>query len=137
MKIGHGDRMGYHVNFYGEGEAANPLFKGGFLESCFVVDSIDGRTTLMVGMGNEFEERNQIKEIYSAAVEEMMKHGIKEFSCDIAKVMERYGEEALRDIVEGLILGEYEPEHFPAIEKCECTVSLTGGLWNKEQEQVV
>lgn len=137
MKIEHGDRMEYHVNFYGEGEATNPLFKGEFLESCFVVDSIDGVTTLMVGMGSEFEERNQIKEIYATAVKEMIKHGIEGFSCDIVKVMERYGEEALRDIVEGLILGEYEPEHFPTKEKFECTVSLTGGLWNKEQGQVV
>jgi len=129
--------MEYHVDFFSEGEVKNPLFKGEFLENHFVVDSGKGITTFMVGMGKEFEERNQIKEVYAAAVKEMKKYRIKEFSCDIAQVMKGYGEEALRDIVEGLILGEYEPEHFPAREKYECTVSLTGGRWTKEQEQVV
>lgn len=135
MEIKFGEQSDCHVEFCYREECGEPFFQGNFLETCrFVLP--DQTQVLKVGLGSRLLERNQVKEVYAAASAFMKRCGMKEFSCDGAKLRTAFGEETLRDMAEGLILGSYETQRFPAKTVYQGCAVLTG-LQGDDRETAV
>lgn len=117
-----------HVLFYREDEKETKVFRGKFLEKWAEL-SADGGFRLLVGMGKPDEkESGTIREICAAAAKGMKEKEIRDFSCDMGPIVEAWGEEALKEAAEGIVLGLYSMECFSDKETPKWTVAFTGIL---------
>lgn len=79
--------------------------------------------SLTSGCDWEGSDRVQIKEFFAKAVKECREPA---FSADLKTLVEQKGSDYVRDAVEGMLLGAYESERYPARAKKEWTMELTG-----------
>lgn len=78
---------------------------------------------LTVGCTAGFSDRVQIKEFFAKAVKEWKG---TEFSADLTQLIEEKGLSYVSDAVEGMLLGTFKPEHFPAVPRKEWKIELLG-----------
>ena len=115
-----------HIIFHWEGDMETKVFHGKFLEMWAEL-SAEGSFRLFVGMGNSTEkESGKIREICAAAAKEMKEREIREFSCDMSKIVKSWGEEALKEAAEGIVLGLYAVERLSDQEDKRWKVTFTG-----------
>ena len=89
---------------------------------------------LEIGMGTMvLKERLQIKELFAKAAKEMKQYKIKEASIDITSFIADFNVEVIKEIVEGIMLGMYEQEKFPAVSE-NYEIDLTGVAEGDVQE---
>lgn len=85
----------------------NELIKGKFLSYYTLLDN--SSFCVLIGLGKYDDlSRKKIKSALAKGVKQMHQLGITEFSVDISLLMERYNENCIFDIVEGIKLGAYE-----------------------------
>ncbi len=75
------------------------------------------------GCSANLSDRIQRKEFYAKAVKE---RGHQAFSVDLGELVDQFGLTAVSDAVEGLLLGGYHTERFPAVPRPEPEIELTG-----------
>lgn len=73
--------------------------------------------------GKEFSNRVQVKEFFAKAVKEWKEAS---FSVDLSGLVSQMGQTAVSDAVEGLLLGTFVPERYPALPRKEWKMELTG-----------
>lgn len=78
---------------------------------------------LPAGCTAGFSDRVQIKEFFAKAVKSL--NGT-EFSADLAQLVDEKGLSYVSDAVEGMLLGTFVPERFPAIPRKEWKIELLG-----------
>lgn len=78
---------------------------------------------LPAGCAAGFSDRVQIKEIFAKAVKEF---DGTEFSADLTQLVEEKGLSYVSDAVEGMLLGAFEPEHYPAVPGKKWKMELLG-----------
>lgn len=107
-------------------EGVLKVFKGSYLQTIFIVDQ--NAMKLLVGMGVPDQDKLHVKELCAKAVKELKAKEIQEFSMDIEPIIKEHGVEAIRDIVEGAVLGTYEQRNFEEKkeEKKEFSIELYG-----------
>lgn len=71
----------------------------------------------------DFSGRVQIKEFFAKAVKE---YTGTEFTVDLTGLVEEKGLSCVSDAVEGILLGTFEPEHFPARSPKKWEIEITG-----------
>lgn len=126
-----------HVDFYLEGEKETKVFGGKFLEKWAEL-SAEGGFHLLMGMGNACEkESGMVREICAAAAKEMKEREIREFSCDMGSIVGLWGEEALKEAAEGIVLGLYAMEHFSDKKEKGWMVAFTGVAENEAAKALI
>lgn len=78
---------------------------------------------LTVKCAGGFSDRVHIKEIYAKAVKEWSG---TEFSTDLTPLVEKKGLSYVRDAVEGMLLGTYEPQRYPVTPRKEWNIEIVG-----------
>lgn len=132
-----GPEGGDRVCFYREGEKQTKVFSGKFLEKWGFLEE-DGSFALMVGMGDGKDpESGKVREILATAAKEMKEKKIQSFSCDVGAVLALFGQEALQEAAEGLVLGLYHPEKFKEEEEEDWQVAFTGVPENENTLRMV
>lgn len=111
-------------------------FCSGEYLSCHIEAQGEG-AVLYVGMGKKIQERNMLQEIFATAAKSMKSYKIREFSCDMKKLIKEFGANVLTDAALGLSLGFYEPERFPRKEKESWCISLTGTEEAADAEKLI
>ncbi len=78
-----------------------------YLKTRFIAKG-KGDINLFLGTGKVKElDRIKVKEIFAKAARNMEEHNIQEFDADISIFISQFGLSIIKDIVEGLILGNY------------------------------
>lgn len=110
------------------------MFEAKYLQTAWVTEG--EKTKLLLGMGIPDEDKIHVKELCAKAVKEFAGRGICEFAIDVAKIIEEHGIKAIRDIVEGAILGTYEQRKFTEKEPEEkkFVIELFGIAKEKKEE---
>lgn len=101
--------MNCNVNFYYEDSefCGMPLFRGELFEARFSVR--DDNLELQVGLGDyESFTMDSVKEVFAHAVKELKKNRIKKAAFEVKEFTERFYEDILSDIAQGISLGGYE-----------------------------
>ncbi|MBA4700902.1 MAG: leucyl aminopeptidase family protein [Ruminococcus sp.] len=106
-------------------ESIRLLFDGTYLQSVWMPEGQD-RLKLLVGMGKVKEDRIQRKELAASAVKQCIEKKISEFSMDIGPFLAEEASESVYDIVEGAILGTYEPGQFQDSGRQHVQLELSG-----------
>ncbi len=101
------------------------LFDGTYLQSVWMPEG-QGRLKLLVGMGKVKDDRIQRKELAASAVKQCIEKKISEFSMDIGPFLAEGASESVYDIVEGAILGTYEPGQFQDSGRQHVQLELSG-----------
>lgn len=132
-----------HVIFHWEGDLETKVFHGKFLEKWAEL-SAEGSFQLLVGMGKESMEKTpmdkesgKIREICAAAAKEMKERKIREFSCDMGKIVHAWGEEALKEAAEGIVLGLYSVERLSDREDKSWKVTFTGAAESENARALI
>lgn len=73
---------------------------------------VGGQMALLVGLGEKRLTRLQVKEVCAKAVSFAKEQGIERLFLDVSPLMKEQGIEAVRDITEGALLGNYCPPCF-------------------------
>ena len=73
---------------------------------------VEGQMTLLVGLGEKKLTKLQVKEVCAKAVSLAKEQGIGRLFLDVSPLLAEQGTEAVRDIVEGALLGNYCPPCF-------------------------
>lgn len=118
-------------------EQTVPFFKGAFLDTELI--SLEGELTLLVGLGSQSLDKFKVKEAAAKAVSEGRKRDYTTLSLHIAPFLEAQGIEAVRDLAEGALLGDYTLPCFgkkqeEAGKKPECRI-LFSGIPSEHQEE--
>jgi len=90
---------------------------------------------LQMGYGNRIETGIQVKELLAKTVKELKRYKIYNAGINISALISCAGMESIRDIVEGIVLGNYEQRKFTGIESDEYILELFG-YSNENKEQV-
>lgn len=106
-----------------------PFYKGTFLNTELL--SLEGELTLLVGLGSQPLDKFKVKEAAAKAVSEGRKRDFAEFFMDIAPFLDAQGIDAVRDLTEGALLGDYTQPAFgkkqeEATQKPECRIHFIG-----------
>ena len=119
------------IVFHWEGDIETKVFHGKYLEKWAEL-SKEGSFCLWIGMGNIGEkESGKVREICAAAAKEMKEREIHKFSCDMTSIVNTWGEEALKEAAEGMVLGLYRMERFSDQAEKSWEVSFTGVIENE------
>lgn len=128
---------GDKVSFYKQGEQETKVFGGKYLEKWGMLQE-NGDFHLMVGMGDGKEpESGMVREICATAAKEMKERKIQNFSCDLKPILALFGEEALQEAAEGLVLGLYAMEKFSGGEEKNWQVTFTNVPENEKNLRLV
>ncbi len=127
------DSQGFLVQFVKKGEQEGLLQEGTveFFDASFLktaVLPVNGKLTLLVGMGEKSLDKMKVKELAAKAASECQARRIKEVSMDVSTLLKEQGVEAVRDITEGALLGNYCQIRFGEEQKEEkpCKIWLSG-----------
>lgn len=89
---------------------AKMLFSGEYLQTTFL--PVDASWELLVGLGDKVLDKCKVKEVCAKAVKECRDKKLTQVDMDIAPLLCSYGVDAIRDIIEGVVLGEYQLPDF-------------------------
>lgn len=90
---------------------------------------------MQVGYGSRIESGIQMKELLAKTVKELRKHKVLSAGINISELLSLAGADSIRDIVEGIVLGNYQQRRFIESESEECTFELFG-YQEEDKEQV-
>lgn len=130
VTIGQESTDGIPVLFVREGtqEQLLPQGEAGFFTASFLQTALwplEGRMTLLVGLGKKKLDRMKVKEAGAKAVAECRAKKFASVSLDISLLVQEQGIEAVRDVVEGACLSTY---HLPCFGEKEEELAETPGL---------
>ncbi len=92
------------------------LFNGTYLQSVWMQEE-RGRLRLLIGMGKVIDDEIQWKELAATGVKTCKEKQIEEVSMDIRPFMNNGKSETLYSVVEGAILGNYDPKTYRLSDK--------------------
>ena len=101
--------MACRISFYYEDKekGLNPIFKGEYLQYDFKIEDEDILVSVGLGKYDKLEEA-KVKEIFARTVKEIKKKEIKEADFEIQEFINRFGEEVLIKLAQGVELGQYK-----------------------------
>ncbi len=130
VTIGQEGKDGIPVLFVKEGMQDQLLPEGeaGFFTASFLQTAlwpIQGRMTLLVGLGKKQLDRMKVKEAGAKAAAECRAKKFAAVSLDVSLLVQEQGMEAVRDVVEGALLSTY---HLPGFGEKQKELSEEPGL---------
>lgn len=139
IKLENKESSRIKIYFLGMEEAAGPmwngrtqgLFTGEYLNTFFTVDD-NKVVSLLVGLGEAKIGITEVKEVVSKGIKVLKEKKVGECSIDISDFLNISGITAVREVVQGILLGDYEPPFFGENNKKELEIYLNGF----SQEQV-
>lgn len=128
------ENQGFLVQFVKKGEEKSLLQEGAkeFFDASFLKTAllpVEGELRLLVGLGEKPLDKMKVKELAAKAASECQDRKIKEASMDVSALVKEQGIEAVRDITEGALLGNYCQIRFGEEQKEEekpCKIWLSG-----------